>query len=54
MIADPDDCLEACDIVGFRNPAVLRLFRELAGADVRATTRRCFGFVRDEIRHSSD
>lgn len=54
MTADPDDYLEACDIVNFRDPAVLRLSAELTGADVRATARRCFEFVRDEIRHSSD
>ncbi|QDS95716.1 Transglutaminase-like superfamily protein [Roseimaritima multifibrata] len=54
MTADPDDYLEACDIVNFRDPAVLRLSADLAGADVLATARRCFEFVRDEIRHSSD
>ena len=54
MIADPDDYLETCDIVDFRDPAVLRLSGELAGVDVRATAQRCFEFVRDEIRHSSD
>ena len=54
MIADPDDYLQACDIVDFRNPAVLRLSVELAGDDVLATAQRCFEFVRDEIRHSSD
>ena len=54
MIADPDDYLEACDVVDFRDPAVLRLSGELAGVDVRATAQRCFEFVRDEIRHSSD
>ena len=54
MIADPDDYLQACDIVDFRNPAVLRLSVELAGDDVLATAQRCFEFVRDEVRHSSD
>lgn len=54
MIADPDDYLEACDIVDFRDRAVLRLSSELAGANVLTTAIRCFEFVRDEVRHSSD
>ena len=54
MIADPDDYLQPCDIVDFRNPAVQRLSVELAGDDVLTTAQRCFEFVRDEVRHSSD
>lgn len=54
MIADPNDYLETCEIVDFRDPAVLRLSSSLAGSDVHATAQRCFEFVRDEIRHSSD
>ena len=54
MIANPNDFLEACDIIDFRNPAVARLSEELSGADELATAKRCFEFVRDKIRHSSD
>jgi len=54
MIADPVDYLEVCDIVDFRDPAVLQLSGELARNDVRSTAQRCFEFVRDEIRHSAD
>ena len=54
MIADPDDYLESCNIVDFRNPAVRRLANDLARVDSVATAQLCFEFVRDEIRHSSD
>lgn len=54
MMADPAEYLDECDVVNFRNAAVLRLADELAGDDVRSTAKRCFEFVRDEIRHSSD
>ena len=53
-MADPKDYLEACEIVDFDDPAVRRLSGELAGDDVNITAQRCFEFVRDEIRHSSD
>lgn len=54
MTANPNNYLDPCIIVDFDNPAVVRLSRELASDDVPTTARRCFEFVRDEIRHSSD
>lgn len=54
MSANPDDFLDTCDIVDFRDPAVLQISSTLAGTDVIETAERCFEFVRDEIRHSSD
>ena len=41
-------------IVDFDHPAVAALARELAAADPLATARRCYLWVRDEVRHSVD
>lgn len=48
--------LAATLYIDWQNPAVLARARELGGdgADPPAITRRCFEFVRDEIRHSWD
>lgn len=54
MLPDPADYLDPCEAIDFDAPAVAELARQLAGADVLATVRRCFEFVRDEIKHSSD
>lgn len=54
MMPNPTDYLEACDIVDFREPSVLRLSAKLAAANLHKTVQRCFEFVRDEILHSSD
>lgn len=54
MIANPEDFLDACDVVDFRDLAVMQLANELAADDATATAQRCFEFVRDKIRHSSD
>jgi transglutaminase-like putative cysteine protease len=42
--------------IDFDDPAIQSLARELArsGSDERDVARRCFEYVRDEIRHSSD
>lgn len=54
MSANPEDFLDACDVVNFHNPEVMQLANELAAEDVTATVQQCFEFVRDTIRHSSD
>jgi transglutaminase-like putative cysteine protease len=51
-----DYFLRSTPIIDFHHPAVLSLARELAtGTDGPAETgRRCFEWVRDEVRHSAD
>ena len=51
---DPAKYLDPCDVIDFRNSEVMRRASLLAGADEIATADRCFRFVRDEIKHSSD
>jgi transglutaminase-like putative cysteine protease len=48
--------LEATAIVDWDHPEVLALARDLAGSqgDQVAVARRCFEWVRDEIKHSGD
>ncbi|CAH2032522.1 transglutaminase-like domain-containing protein [Trichlorobacter ammonificans] len=48
--------LQSTEIINWQHPAVLATARELAGdqADTTEIARRCFEFVRDEIRHSWD
>lgn len=48
--------LEACDVIDWVNPAVLNKATELRGnsISVKEVSRRCFEFVRDEIKHSND
>jgi transglutaminase-like putative cysteine protease len=48
--------LEATDIIDWEHPEVRALARGLAAgtADPQAIARRCFEWVRDEIRHSAD
>ncbi len=48
--------LEQSDIIDFHHPKVAGLANDLAQgcADDVAVTRRCFEFVRDEIRHTGD
>src|SRR5687768_682868 len=54
MTADPSLFLGDCDVIDFRNSEVVRLAADLAGSDENATAERCFRFVRDDIKHSSD
>lgn len=48
--------LKATPIIDWKHPAVLIRARKLASAnnDTLETARRCFEWVRDEIRHSAD
>jgi transglutaminase-like putative cysteine protease len=52
----PTSCLTATDIIDHHSPAVRQLARELAGVerDPFVVAQRCFEWVRDEIKHSSD
>ncbi len=56
MAADMDRFLAASEFIDFDHPAVAAKARELgAGAgSPHELIRRCFEFVRDEVRHSSD
>jgi transglutaminase-like putative cysteine protease len=53
---DPVAYLGDCDIIDWRNSAVLRLSKDLAddGNSELEIARRCFEWVRDNISHSSD
>ena len=51
---NPANYLEPCDVIDFRCSEVTRLASSLAGADEFATVDRCFQFVCDDIKHSSD
>jgi transglutaminase-like putative cysteine protease len=45
----------ACDdIFDFDHPALVQQAAELRDQDERATARRCFEFVRDQVEHSAD
>ena len=46
--------LRATDIIDWHDPAIERLARELAAETPLETAKRCFEWVRDEIRHSYD
>ncbi len=54
MNLNPADFLDPCDVIDFQSPNVDKLARELADDDETATARKCFEFVRDQIRHSCD
>jgi transglutaminase-like putative cysteine protease len=54
MSHDPNDYLDACDVVEIHHPDVRLLSSELARGTKMSTAKRCFEFVRDEIRHSFD
>lgn len=49
-----DEFLAATDVIDWQHPAVLRLAQELACETTVETARRCFEWVRDNIRHSYD
>lgn len=44
-------CSEAID---WRNNEIVALAKQLAGDGLESTARRCFEWVRDEVRHSGD
>jgi len=46
--------LVASEFIDFHHPKVAAKARELAADNELETTRRCFEFVRDEIKHSRD
>jgi transglutaminase-like putative cysteine protease len=50
----PDDYLKATEIIDWQHPSVLDQARKLANGTALETARRCFEFVRDEVRHSHD
>jgi len=61
MNPDPSKFLESCGAIDFRSPKVAELARQLStdetlvsSNDTLATAKRCFEFVRDEIKHSCD
>ena len=54
MKPDPARYLEPCDAIDFRSTGVNELARQLSTGDVTTTTKRCFEYVRDEIKHSCD
>src|SRR5262245_55410251 len=48
------DYLKSTEIIDWQEPGVLEQARRLAADTPRETARRCFEWVRDEIRHSGD
>jgi transglutaminase-like putative cysteine protease len=54
MQPDPSGFLDDCEIINFRSPDVAQIAKDLAAGNVTCTAKRCFEFVCDEIRHSSD
>lgn len=49
-----DDYLRSTEIIDWKHPDVLALAERLRGETPAETARRCFEWVRDEIRHSYD
>jgi transglutaminase-like putative cysteine protease len=51
-----DPFLKSTDVIDWRHPAVLAQAQKLRGdpTKILAIARRCFEWVRDEIKHSSD
>lgn len=56
MVSDPDPAnfLDACETIDYRATELAEAAEMLAAEGEIATARRCFEFVRDQIRHSSD
>lgn len=54
MDFEPEFFLGHCEIINFHSADVMQMAERLAGSDATTTAERCFEFVRDEIRHSSD
>lgn len=51
---NPTEYLGACSLIDVSKPVVAKQAKELAAKGDVATAKRCFEFVRDKIRHSSD
>lgn len=51
---DPQRYLDPCEIIDFQSANISELAKRFATDDVFDSTRQCFTFVRDEIRHSYD
>ncbi len=54
MTPDPAQFLAPSDAIDFQTPEVTALASRLSTGDTTATAKRCFEFVRDEIKHSCD
>ncbi|TWU48946.1 Transglutaminase-like superfamily protein [Rubripirellula tenax] len=52
--ANPSEFLSPCEVINFDNTQVTRVANSLRSDCELETAKRCFHFVRDEIRHSSD
>jgi transglutaminase-like putative cysteine protease len=49
-----DTYLKSTDVIDWQHSDVLKLARTLSGDNTLETAKRCFEWVRDEIRHSGD
>ncbi len=49
-----EEFLRSTDIIDWQHPDVFALSQQLTADNIEATVRRCFEWVRDEIRHSGD
>jgi transglutaminase-like putative cysteine protease len=49
-----DEFLKDSDVINWHHPDVLALAHGLTADSIESTARRCFEWVRDEIRHSGD
>ncbi len=49
-----DDYLKSTDIINWQHHEVLKVAQELAADTTFETAKRCFEWVRDEVRHSMD
>ncbi len=54
MKSHPSNYLQRCDVIDFDTTEVAALANRLLSDSIVATAKRCFEFVRDEIKHSSD
>ena len=53
---DPAAYLQCCELIDWQTPSILRLARSIAedASGLSTVAQRCFAWVRDNIRHSSD
>jgi len=51
---NPNDFLAPCEVIDFHAAAIAELAKTLRSDNAVETARRCFEFVRDEVKHSSD
>lgn len=54
MFKSPTDFLGSCGDIETNATEIVALAKHLAAKDVTTTAQRCFEYVRDEIKHSSD